>query len=132
MEPGTTRTLLGCLCLGLALAGPGCSTMRNVGVTAALVEGESPGPKEPFGGVRESSQAVANGVQSFRTANQHFYVPVLTECVAVAILLDVPLSLAGDLLTLPYCLYHAHVAALHKPTGSPAASNGTTPPVPIP
>jgi hypothetical protein len=96
----------------------GCGTMRNVGMMATLVEGESPGSKEPFGGVRASSQAVANGVESIRTANQFFYVPVVTECAAFAVLIDVPLSFVGDLLTLPYCLYHAHstpAAAAQEP-----------------
>jgi hypothetical protein len=114
------RTALIGLLLGFSLVATGCSTMRNVGIMATLVEGESPGSKEPFGGVRASCQAVANGVESIRTGNQFFYVPVVTECAACAVLIDVPLSCVGDVVTLPYCLLQEHAT-----TPAPALEAGS-------
>jgi hypothetical protein len=113
-------TVLIGLLFGLSPVATGCSTMRNVGMMAVVVEGESPGSKEPFGGVRASSRAVANGVESLRTCNQFCYVPVVTECAALAVLIDVPLSLVGDVLTLPYCLYYSDT-----PPPAPSQNTGT-------
>jgi hypothetical protein len=89
--------------LGLLLVGAGCSSLENVGLE---LSGYSPQAAcQPFGGVRTSTERVSQGLDSLARNGLQFYLPVVTECIGLAVLADVPCSLVGDLLTLPWCLY---------------------------
>ena len=114
-----------CMCVVLLLAG--CSTMENVGVG---LEGHNPNAScQPFGGTQASTARVTEGVDSIRRSGLQFYVPVITECMGLCVLADVPLSFAGDVVTLPYCLYRA--STVHPPgafSDQPAVSAAGTNP----
>src|SRR5262245_19103873 len=101
------------LVVSLLLAASGCNSLGNVGVGPLAEKGSE--PFRPFGGVRGSLGYVRESLPVSSSGHQSFYIPVVTECIVLATLVDVPLSLAGDLVTLPICLHHA------RPAKSPPA-----------
>lgn len=80
--------------------------MNNIGFGLG---GPSAGNCAPFGGVAESTGRIVDGCDSIRRGGLQFYLPVVSECMLVAAVADVPLSLVGDVVTLPYCLYRISV-----------------------
>lgn len=96
--------------VGLLLAMGGCSSMENVGV--GLEGFDARASCQPFGGTQVSTERVTEGVASIRRSGLQFYLPVVTECMGLCVLADVPLSFVGDVVTLPYCLYRTSTAGL--------------------
>lgn len=80
----------------------GCSSLANVGIGPGANESIG-GSFTPFGGVQHSSARVSEGWQSITNSGLQFYIPVVSESMGLAALADVPLSLVGDVVTLPVC-----------------------------
>lgn len=78
----------------------GCSGLRNVGIGS-----DSGGAFTPFGGVQASSRYVSEGVEKISTSGLQFYIPLVSETMGLAVLADVPCSLAVDVVTLPVCIF---------------------------
>ena len=105
----------------------GCSGLGNVGIGPGSNE-PTGGSFAPFGGVQSSSARVSDGFQSITTKGLQFYIPVVSETMGLACLVDVPLSLAVDVVTLPVCYYY-------RSTFQPAATlpdRSLTEAIPVP
>ena len=98
----------------LILAGSGCGTVLN------FFNGESGGPEHVYGGVRMDCQVAAEQLKDHPGLRPAQGIPL-----ALCALLDLPLSLLGDTLTLPLVLSdRLHELTADRP---PAPAAGPAP-----
>lgn len=103
----------------------GCSGLGNVGIGPGSNESFG-GSFTPFGGVQASSTRVSEGIHDISTKGLQFYIPLVSETMGLAVLADVPCSLAVDVVTLPVCLFYRMSA---KPQAPPADVGNVVEPV---
>lgn len=92
---------IGLLVVVAAACAFGCSGLGNVGIGPARVSERD----RPFGGTRSACRVPVEYLKKEGWPPACFYLPVVHETVALCVLLDIPLSLAVDCVTLPYCLH---------------------------
>lgn len=65
--------------------------------------------------VQASSTRVSEGIQDISTKGLQFYIPLVSETMGLAVLADVPCSLAVDVVTLPVCMFYRMSAKPQAP-----------------
>jgi len=101
-----------------AVGGAGCGTAAN------LVPYDSPRPARVYGGVRLDCETVGKRVDDYwpqvKQGRYVYGIQLALESIYFAV--DLPLSAAGDTLTLPY-----HIWRRYHPAGGPAADDKAKP-----